>query len=61
MYLLNLKNKRLTKARKGPSERAETKKTISPREITRTKLKLFHRMDPSTEKEHYRYQEHGKP
>lgn len=49
------KKKRLTKARKGPNERAETRKTISPREIRRTKLKLFHRTDPSTEKQQYHY------
>lgn len=36
---------------KGPNERAETRKTIRPREITRTKLKLSHRTVPSTEKE----------
>lgn len=53
--LLKKKKKRLTKARKGPNERAETRKTISPREIRRTKLKLFHRTDPSTEKQQYHY------
>jgi hypothetical protein len=52
------KKKNLTKARKGPSERAETRRTVSPRERTRTKLKLFHRTEPSTEKEHYHYWEH---
>lgn len=46
------RKKKLTKARKGPSESADTRKTIRPRDIKRTKLKLLHRTEPSTEKEH---------